>query len=399
MSKFLSIFDIYTVGILDYENFLKLGIIYFHAFGVVIGFLLGFSKLYSSDGFSKSYGSILQSAAFFLILNNGILIDQGILRYDSRILFGSYYGLVLYSSLAVLVCFNYLFESLDNPWIYCKRLLGIIPITILFSYFIPNLYFISFIDILGIVISIFTFIWSLSRILKTNKSILYFNLPFLSLLISICFVFDFFGTIFDKKNLLFFAEFIPGSVICYSIFLERFFPSLFSKVIVSIPDTNLVKEIELETIPTPEAKETGTYKYQSKELLVGIDLEKVNTKLNHFIDIKGFKDEELRLPDFATDLGLTTHQASRYLNKFLNMSYTDFLNYHRIKEVIDMIKIRSNFNLLSIALECGFNSASSFHRACVKFTGKSPKELKSYIQSNEGSSLSILQKPKIQSHS
>ncbi|EMK23227.1 hypothetical protein LEP1GSC075_1249, partial [Leptospira interrogans str. Kito] len=39
MSKFLSIFDIYTVGILDYENFLKLGIIYFHAFGVVIGFL------------------------------------------------------------------------------------------------------------------------------------------------------------------------------------------------------------------------------------------------------------------------------------------------------------------------------------------------------------------------
>ncbi|WP_061252197.1 helix-turn-helix domain-containing protein, partial [Leptospira interrogans] len=324
---------------------------------------------------------------------------QGILRYDSRILFGSYYGLVLYSSLAVIVCFNYLFESLDNPWIYCKRLLGIIPVTILFSYFIPVYYFISFIDILGIVISIFTFVWSLKKVLNTKKSILYFNLPFLSLLISICFVFDFFGTIFDKKNLLFFAEFIPGSVICYSIFLERFFPSLFSKVIVSIPDTNLVKEIELETIPTPEAKETGTYKYQSKELLVGIDLEKVNTKLNHFIDIKGFKDEELRLPDFATDLGLTTHQASRYLNKFLNMSYTDFLNYHRMIEVIIYMEKKTDFNLLNIALECGFNSASSFHRACVKFTGKSPRELKSYIQSNEGSSLSILQKPKIQSHS
>ncbi|EKR15287.1 AraC family transcriptional regulator [Leptospira interrogans] len=399
MSKFLSIFDIYTVGILDYENFLKLGIIYFHAFGVVIGFLLGFSKLYSSDGFSKSYGSILQSAAFFLILNNGILIDQGILRYDSRILFGSYYGLVLYSSLAVLVCFNYLFESLDNPWIYCKRLLAIIPITILFSYFIPVYYFISFIDILGIVISIFTFIWSLSRILKTNKSILYFNLPFLSLLISICFVFDFFGTIFDKKNLLFFAEFIPGSVICYSIFLERFFPSLFSKVIVSIPDTNLVKEIELKTIPIPEVKEAETYKYQSKELLVGIDLEKVNTKLNHFIDIKGFKDEELRLPDFAAALGLTVHRASKYLNVYLNTSFTDFLNYHRMIEVIIYMEKKTDFNLLNIALECGFNSASSFHRACVKFTGKSPRELKSYIQSNEGSSLSILKKPKIQSHS
>ncbi|WP_017860322.1 helix-turn-helix domain-containing protein, partial [Leptospira interrogans] len=56
-------------------------------------------------------------------------------------------------------------------------------------------------------------------------------------------------------------------------------------------------------------------------------------------------------------------------------------------------------NLLNIAFECGFNSASSFHRACVKYTGKSPRDLKSYIQSNEGSSLTILKKPKIQSHS
>ncbi|EMN07786.1 helix-turn-helix domain-containing protein [Leptospira interrogans] len=399
MSKFLSIFDIYTVGILDYENFLKLGIIYFHAFGVVIGFLLGFSKLYSSDGFSKSYGSILQSAAFFLILNNGILIDQGILRYDSRILFGSYYGLVLYSSLAVIICFNYLFESLDNPWIYCKRLLAIIPVTILFSYFIPVYYFISFIDILGIVISIFTFVWSLKKVLNTKKSILYFNLPFLSLLISICFVFDFFGTIYDKKDFFLLTEIIPGSVICYTIVLERFFPSLFGKVIVSIQDTNLVKEIELETIPIPEIKETETYKYQSKELLVGIDLEKVNTKLNHFIDIKGFKEEEIRLPDFAAALGLTVHRASKYLNVYLNTSFTDFLNYHRMIEVIIYMEKKTDFNLLNIALECGFNSASSFHRACVKFTGKSPKELKSYIQSNEGSSLTILKKPKIQSHS
>ncbi|WP_017858118.1 hypothetical protein, partial [Leptospira interrogans] len=259
MSKFLSIFDIYTIGILDYENFLKLGIIYFHAFGVVIGFLLGFSKLFSSNGFNKSYGSVLQSAAFFLILNNGILIDQGTLRNDSRILFGSYYGLVLYSSLAVLVCFNYLLESLDNPWIYCKRLLWLIPFIIPLSYLIPDLYFISFIDTLGFAISISTFIWSLSRILKTNKSILYFNLPFLSLLISICFVFDFFGTIFDKKDFLFFAELIPGSVICYSILLERFFPSLFSKITVTVLDANTVKEIELETIP--EVKETQKNKY------------------------------------------------------------------------------------------------------------------------------------------
>ncbi len=365
--------------ILDYENFLKLGIIYFHAFGVVIGFLLGFSKLYSSDGFSKSYGSVLQSAAFFLILNGGILFDEGSLRSESKITFGFYYGLVLYSSLAVLVCFNYLFESFDNPWIYCKRLLGITPVTILLSFLIPNLYFISFIDTLGFAISIFTFIWSLSRILKTNKSILYFNLPFLSLLISICFVFDFFGTIFDKKDFLFFAEFIPGSVICYTILLERFFPSLFNKT-ATIPNSNITNEIELETIP--EVKETQKNKYPSRDLLEGINLEKVKTKLNHFLDSKGFIDEELRLPDFASGLGLSTHQASYYLNQYLNMSFTDFLQFHRINEVKNMMRIKLNYNLLNIAFECGFNSASSFHRACVKYTGKSPRDLRQELLSN-----------------
>ncbi|WP_061233672.1 helix-turn-helix domain-containing protein [Leptospira interrogans] len=379
MSKFLSIFDMNTVGILDYDNFLKLGIIYFHAFGVVIGFLLGFSKLLSSDGFSKSYGSVLQSAAFFLILNGGILFDEGSLRSESKITFGFYYGLVFYSSLAVLVCFQYVLESFDNPWIYCKRLLGIIPITILLSYFIPNLYFISFIDALGFAISISTFIWSLSRILKTNKSILYFNLPFLSLLISICFVFDFFGTIFDKKDFLFFAEFIPGSVICYTILLERFFPSLFNKT-ATIPNSNITNEIELETIP--EVKETQKNKYPSRDLLEGINLEKVKTKLNHFLDSKGFIDEELRLPDFASGLGLSTHQASYYLNQYLNMSFTDFLQFHRINEVKNMMRIKLNYNLLNIAFECGFNSASSFHRACVKYTGKSPRDLRQELLSN-----------------
>ncbi|EKR34541.1 DNA-binding helix-turn-helix protein [Leptospira interrogans serovar Hebdomadis str. R499] len=380
MSKFLSIFDINTVGILDYENFLKLGIIYFHAFGVVIGFLLGFSKLYSSDGFSKSYGSILQSAAFFLILNNGILIDQGTLRNDSRMLFGSYYGLVLYSSLAVFVCFQYVLESLDNPWIYCKRLLWLIPFVIPLSYLIPDFYFISFIDILGFAISISTFIWSLNRILKANKSILYFNLPFLSFLISICFVFDFFGTIFDKKNFLFFAEFIPGLVICYTIILERFFPSLFNKT-ATIPNSNITNEIELETIS--EVKETQKNKYPSRDLLEGINLEKVKNKLNHFLDSKGFIDEELRLPDFASGLGLSTHQASYYLNQYLNMSFTDFLQFHRINEVKNMMRIKANYNLLNIAFECGFNSASSFHRACVKYTGKSPRDLRQELLSTE----------------
>ncbi len=168
-------------------------------------------------------------------------------------------------------------------------------------------------------------------------------------------------------------------MICYTIILERFFPSLFCKVSIA----NIGNEIELKTIPI--LKEIEKKKYPLRSLLNGIDLNKVEIKLNHFLATKGFKDEELRLPDFAVDLGITTHQASHYLNKYLSMSYADFLNYHRIYEVINLLQTHSNFDLLDIALECGFNSASSFHRACIKFTGKSPRNLRKDIQLNSES--------------
>ncbi|UOG36273.1 helix-turn-helix domain-containing protein (plasmid) [Leptospira noguchii] len=240
---------------------------------------------------------------------------------------------------------------------------------------------VSLIDILGFAVSVFTFVWSCKNILINKNPIVFFNLPFISFLISISFAFDLTGIILDKKDFFFISKLISGSMICYALILERFFPSLFSKVTVS--NSNLVNQIELETIPIPEDKEPQKYKYPPRDLLEGIDLEKVKTKLNRFLDSKGFIDEEIRLPDFASGLGLSTHQASYYLNQYLNMSFTEFLQFHRINEVKNMMRIKLNYNLLNIAFECGFNSASSFHRACVKFTGKSPRDLRQELLSTE----------------
>ncbi|ALO26446.1 helix-turn-helix domain-containing protein [Leptospira borgpetersenii] len=227
------------------------------------------------------------------------------------------------------------------------------------------------IDILGFVVSIFTFIRSCKNILINKAPIISFaNLPFISLLISISFVFDFMGIILDKKDFFFISKLISGSMICYVLILEWVFPILFGKI------TNTVADLEE---PTISEEIQADRKHSSRNLLEGVDLNSVEIKLNQFITSKGFKDEELRLPDFATDLGLSTHQASYYLNNYLSKSYNDFLNFHRMNEVMTMIRTQSNFNLLSIALECGFNSPSSFHRACIKFTGKSPRDLRKDI--------------------
>ncbi|WP_416037092.1 helix-turn-helix domain-containing protein [Leptospira weilii] len=217
------------------------------------------------------------------------------------------------------------------------------------------------IDILGFLVSIFTFFRSCKNILINKDPIIAFtNLPFISLLISVSFVLDFMGIILDKKDFFFISKLISGAMICYVLILEWVFPFLFGRV------TNTVTDLE-EPIISEEIQ--ADRKHPSRNLLEGVDLNSVEIKLNQFIISKGFKDEELRLPDFAADLGLSTHQASYYLNNYLSQSYTDFLNFHRINEVMIMMKNKSNFNLLTIALECGFNSASSFHRACIKLPG------------------------------
>ncbi|EQA61590.1 hypothetical protein LEP1GSC062_1890 [Leptospira alexanderi serovar Manhao 3 str. L 60] len=135
---------------------------------MVIGIILGFIKLFSKDDFKKSYGTVLHSIALFLILNNGILFGQGNLRTENKITFGFYYSLVLYSISAVFVCFSYVLEILDHPWNYCKKLLGTIPVTILLSYLIPKLYFISFIDVL--------WFWDFRYLLLLGLDKKYFNI-------------------------------------------------------------------------------------------------------------------------------------------------------------------------------------------------------------------------------
>jgi AraC-like DNA-binding protein len=63
------------------------------------------------------------------------------------------------------------------------------------------------------------------------------------------------------------------------------------------------------------------------------------------------------------------------------MNFNDFVNQHRIEALLQKIAEgeHSIQTLISIALECGFNSKSTFNRAFKRATSLSPKE---YIEKN-----------------
>ena len=58
------------------------------------------------------------------------------------------------------------------------------------------------------------------------------------------------------------------------------------------------------------------------------------------------------------------------------MNFNDFVNEKRAEAVIEKLKNGEHISntLLSIALDCGFNSKTTFNRAFKKHTGITPKQ-------------------------
>ncbi|EMN92217.1 AraC family transcriptional regulator [Leptospira weilii serovar Heyan] len=363
--------------------FSEINLFYAHAAGVGTGIVMAITKLYAGrrDEFSKAYGTILLSVSIFLMTNNKVIFPQ---ETDPRLMkdpmfLGVYFGLVLYASAAVLFCMMFILDGLENPWYYCKRLTAIIPITMIGAFFLPGTIYICLCDSATILITLYASGWAIYKIHSSKKANVFFNFPFITLVITSSLILDLAGTLTSSTKMLMFSELIPGFMIAYITLIERFFPVLFSKAYgesnKAFADNQALSDFSADNLIEPEEDQTES----TRNILEGVELDKIEERINSFLQVRGYADEELRLPDFASYLGLSTHQASYYLNKHMSMKFADFLNMNRIEDVKRNLRDKSHMNLLQVALECGFNSASSFHRACVKFTGKSPREFKKQL--------------------
>ena len=78
----------------------------------------------------------------------------------------------------------------------------------------------------------------------------------------------------------------------------------------------------------------------------------------------------------AEQLGISSGYLSQIIKNNSSHSFSEFINSYRIRDVKEMIKnpIFNKYSLLSIGLECGFNSKTSFYTNFKKETGLTPKE-------------------------
>lgn len=93
---------------------------------------------------------------------------------------------------------------------------------------------------------------------------------------------------------------------------------------------------------------------------------------------RNFLNPQLSQEKVAEKLGISAGHLSKTMNTELNQSFKEYLNTLRVEEAKLYLRNPefSNYTLVAIGLEAGFNSKSAFNVSFKKITGVTPSEFK-----------------------
>lgn len=115
----------------------------------------------------------------------------------------------------------------------------------------------------------------------------------------------------------------------------------------------------------------------SRSLLKRIDVDALMENLDSVMKKeKLYLNEEITLKDVASILDITHHQLSQLLNERLNMNFNTFVNTYRVDFAKELLVEKTEWTVLNIAYEAGFNSKSTFYDAFTKIAGVTPLEFR-----------------------
>ena len=91
-----------------------------------------------------------------------------------------------------------------------------------------------------------------------------------------------------------------------------------------------------------------------------------------------YTDSTLNREKIAEKLGISAGYVSQIINTITGDNFANYINQYRVEAVKEMISNSEyeNYNLLTMGLESGFASKTTFYKAFKKVTGQTPNEYK-----------------------
>ena len=124
----------------------------------------------------------------------------------------------------------------------------------------------------------------------------------------------------------------------------------------------------------PQAADASRY---ARSGLTEAEARRLKEKLQAVMDNDcPWKKSELTLADLAERLGTTPHKLSEVLNGQVGETFYDLVNGYRVREVQRRIAAGDtrSLTILSLALDAGFASKSTFNQAFKKHTNQTPTD-------------------------
>jgi len=91
---------------------------------------------------------------------------------------------------------------------------------------------------------------------------------------------------------------------------------------------------------------------------------------------KFFLDSEITLPKLAQALEIPTAHLSQVINDLLGRNFYEFINHYRVADAKRRLAIPGGGRekLITVALDCGFNSVATFNRVFKELAGRTPSD-------------------------
>jgi AraC-like DNA-binding protein len=163
-----------------------------------------------------------------------------------------------------------------------------------------------------------------------------------------------------------FWYYVLFSILFYYITIRGYYSSIRAKEPVNL----LTADDEFETQSNAKAGENTSMD----------DLDAWKSKLEELmVNDRIFTNPELSIFHMAQRLDTHPKKVSQVINQAFGVNFNDYINEYRSKYFLEKIEqgAHEHKTLLGLALECGFNSKSTFNRAFRKLMHMSPKE---YLQ-------------------
>lgn len=127
--------------------------------------------------------------------------------------------------------------------------------------------------------------------------------------------------------------------------------------------------------------DTSTGKYVRSGLKDEDALIHVQKLIKYMEESEDWKDPEFSIVKLSSQTTISKHKVSEVLNEYLGKNFYIFVNEYRVEYAKKLLlkKEYSNWSILAIAYECGFNSKSAFNKFFKMHTQLTPSEYKKSI--------------------